>query len=88
MTGGTSGSAGTDYEKAIAERDEKITALEAQVAEAAKTAEAAEKLRGEAAEVKAQAESDRIDFRLQLAGVRKVKAAMPFSATTTTTWRS
>mgnify|MGYP000905012843 CR=1 FL=1 len=45
------------------------------MAEAAKTAEAAEKLRGEVAEVKAQAESDRIDFRLQLAGVRNVKAA-------------
>ena len=45
------------------------------MAEAAKTAEAAEKLRGEVAEVKVQAESDRIDFRLQLAGVRNVKAA-------------
>lgn len=73
--GGDTGNAGTDYEKLIAERDEKIAALEAQVAEAAKTAEAAEKLRGEVAEVKAQAESDRIDFRLQLAGVRNVKAA-------------
>ncbi len=72
MTGGTSGSAGTDYEKAIAERDEKIATLEAQVTEAAKTAE---KLCGEAAEVKAQAESDRIGFRLQLAGARNVKAA-------------
>ena len=36
----------TDYEKQIAERDEKIAALEAQVAEAAKNAEAAEQLRG------------------------------------------
>ena len=45
------------------------------MAEAAKTAEAAEKLRGEVAEVKAQSESDRIDFRLQLASVRNVKAA-------------
>ena len=32
----------TDYEKQIAERDEKIASLESQVAEAAKTAEAAE----------------------------------------------
>ena len=65
----------TDYEKQIAERDEKIAALEAQVAEAAKNAETAEQLRGEIAELKAQGESDRIDFRLQLAGVRNVKAA-------------
>ena len=45
------------------------------MAEAAKTAETAEQLRGEIAELKAQGESDRIDFRLQLAGVRNVKAA-------------
>ena len=64
-----------DWEKAVAERDEKIAALEAQVAEAAKNAETAEQLRGEIAELKAQGESDRIDFKLQLAGVRNVKAA-------------
>ena len=58
-----------DYEKQIAERDEKIASLEARVAEAA------EQLRGEIAELKAQGESDRIDFKLQLAGVRNVKAA-------------
>lgn len=56
-----------DYEKQIAERDKKIASLEAQVAEAAKNAEAAE--------LKAQGESDRIDFKLQLAGVRNVKSA-------------
>lgn len=66
---------GTDWEKAVAERDEKIAALEAQVAEAAKNAETAEQLRCEIAELKAQGESDRIDFKLQLAGVRNVKAA-------------
>ena len=65
---------GTDWEKAVAERDEKIAALEAQVAEAAKNDETAEQLRGEIAELKAQGESDRIDFRLQLAGMRNVKA--------------
>ena len=65
----------TDYEKQIAERDEKIASLEAQVAKAAKNAETAEQLRGEIAELKAQGESDRIDFKLQLAGVRNVKAA-------------
>ena len=64
-----------DYEKQIAERDEKIASLEAQVAEAAKNAETAEQLRGEIADLKAQGESDRIDFKLQLAGVRNVKAA-------------
>ena len=64
-----------DYEKQIAERDEKIASLEVQVAEAAKNAETAEQLRGEIAELKAQGESDRIDFKLQLAGVRNVKAA-------------
>lgn len=63
-----------DYEKQIAERDEKIASLEAQVAEAAKNAETAEQLRGEIAELKAQGESDRIDFKLQLAGCRNVKA--------------
>ena len=71
----TGGNYGTDYKKQIAERDEKIASLEAQVAEAAKNAETAEQLRGEIAELKAQGESDRIDFRLQLAGVRNVKGA-------------
>ena len=66
---------GMDWEKAIAERDERIAALEQQVADAAKNAEVAEALRGEIAELKAQGESDRIDFRLQLAGVRNIKAA-------------
>lgn len=66
---------GVDWGKAIAERDGRIAELEAQVASAAKNAEAAEALRGEIAELKAQGESDRIDFQLQLAGVRNVKAA-------------
>lgn len=64
-----------DWEKAVAERDEKIAALETQVAEAAKNAETAEQLRNQIAELKAQGESDRIDFRLQLGGVRNVKVA-------------
>ena len=38
---------------AVAERDEKIAALEEQVAEASKNAETAEQLRGEIAELKA-----------------------------------
>lgn len=71
VTGGNT----PDYEKQIAERDEKIASLEAQVAEAAKNVETTEQLRGEIAELKAQGESDRIDFKLQLASVRNVKAA-------------
>lgn len=66
---------GVDWEKAIAERDGRIAELEQQAADAAKNAEAAEALCGEIAELKAQGESDRIDFQLQLAGVRNVKAA-------------
>ena len=66
---------GTDWEKQIADRDARIAELEGQVAEAAKNAETAESLRGEIAELKVQGESDRIDFKLQLAGVRNVKAA-------------
>lgn len=66
---------GTDWEKQIADRDARIAELEGQVAEAAKNVETAEQLRGEIAELKAQGESDRIDFKLKLAGVRNVKAA-------------
>lgn len=66
---------GIDYEKQIAERDEKIAALEAQVSEAAKNAEAAEQLRGEIASLKQQSADERVDFSLQLAGCRNVKAA-------------
>lgn len=46
----------SDYEKQITECDEKIASLEAQVAEAAKSTETAEQLRGEIAELKAQGE--------------------------------
>lgn len=66
---------GKDWEKAIAERDGRIAELEQQVADAAKNAETAEALRSQIAELKAQGESDRIDFQLQLAGVCNVKAA-------------
>lgn len=41
----------------------------------AKKAEAADTLHGEIAELKAQGESDHIDFKLQLAGFRNIKAA-------------
>ena len=66
---------GKNWEEAIAERDGRIAELEQQVADAARNAETAEQLRNQIAELKAQGESDRIDFQLQLAGVRNVKAA-------------
>ena len=47
------GSAGADYEKAIAERDTRIAELEAQVADAAKNAKTAKALSDEIAELKA-----------------------------------
>lgn len=63
------------YEAQIAERAGRIAELEAQVAEAAKTAEATEQLKSQIEELKRQGESDRLDFELQLAGCRNVKAA-------------
>ena len=64
-----------DWEKAIVERDERIAALEKQVVDAAKSVEAADKISAEIDQLRKQSESDRIDFKLQLAGVRNVKAA-------------
>ena len=63
------------YETQIAERDGRIAELEAQIAEAAKTAEATKALKSQIEELKRQGESDRLDFELQLAGCRNVKAA-------------
>lgn len=45
------------------------------MAEAANSAEAADALRGEIAELKAQGEDQRVEFELRFAGVRNVKAA-------------
>lgn len=59
-----------------------------QAAEVAKNAKVAEALRGEIAELKAQGESDRIDFKLQLAGVRNVKVARSWAITAATSTRS
>ena len=73
---GAGGGAGAEaYERQLAERDSRIEELEAQIADAAKNAEAADGLRAEIAALKEQGESDRIDFKLQLAGCRNVKAA-------------
>lgn len=66
---------GEDYRAALAERDAKISALEAQVAAAAKSAEAADSLAKQIEEMKAANEEERIGFELKLAGVRSVTAA-------------
>lgn len=73
--GGAADDAGAAYEAAIAERDARIAELEAQVADAARTSEAADALRAEIAEVRSQAEADRVAYELRLAGVRSVRAA-------------
>lgn len=65
----------TDYERALAERDAKIAALEGEIAQAAKSAEAAEKLRAEMDELRAAGEAQRVEFELKLAGAKNVKAA-------------
>ena len=64
-----------DYEAALKERDERIAALEGEIAEAAKTAENAEKLRTEMDELRRKGDEERVGFELQLAGARNVKAA-------------
>ena len=63
------------YEAQIVERDERIKELEEQVADAAKTVETADQLKSQIEELRAQGESDRIEFELRLAGCRNVKAA-------------
>lgn len=59
----------------IVERDGRITELEGQLAEASKLGELNEALKSENERLKNQAASDRIDFSLQIAGCRNVKAA-------------
>lgn len=73
--GGGGAAGATDYEKAISVRDARIAELEAQVAEATKSTQTADELRSQIAELKAQGESDRVDFQLRLAGARNLKAA-------------
>ena len=64
-----------DYEAALKERDARIAELEGEIAQAAKTAESAEKLRAEMDELQRQGDEQRVGFELQLAGARNVKAA-------------
>ena len=74
---GAGGAAGIPdgFAAQVAARDARIAELEAQVAEAARSAEATEALREEIALVRAQAAADRTEFELRLAGARSVKAA-------------
>lgn len=71
---GTTGT-GTDYEAPLVERDAKIAELEGAIAEAAKSAEAAEALRAEMDELRRQGEEQRVEFELTMAGARNVRAA-------------
>lgn len=66
---------GSDYQALLSKQEARIKELEGQVAEAAKTAEAADALRGEIEQIKAQAADERVEFQLRLAGVHNVKAA-------------
>lgn len=60
---------------ALAERDEKIAELEAQIAEAAKTVESTEALAKQIEELKAASDAERCEFELRLAGAHNVTAA-------------
>lgn len=77
LTGGSAGEEGgrADYEALLAERDARITELEGAIAEAAKSAEAAEALRAEMDELRRQGEEQRVEFELTMAGARNVRAA-------------
>lgn len=78
MSGGKEASEPEDAEelhRALAERDEKIAQMEAQVADAFKSTEAAEALAKQIEEMKAAADEQRASFELRLAGARSVTAA-------------
>ena len=64
-----------DYEAALRERDDRIAALEGEIAQAARTAESAERLRAEMDELRRKGDEERVGFELQIAGARNVKAA-------------
>ena len=73
-TNAASNAGNMDFEVAIAERDAKIAALEAQIAEASRTADAAEKLSAQIDELKAQAAVERDEHALAAAGCRSIRA--------------
>ena len=60
--------------RSLAERDRKIAELEAQVAKAFKSTEAAEGLSKQIEEMKAAADAESTGFELKLAGCRSVRA--------------
>lgn len=70
-----SGDAGADYAAQFKARDAEIEALQAKVAEAAKTAEATESLGKGIANLKARLADERTEFALRSAGARSVTAA-------------
>ena len=74
--GGNAGGVSADeaYRAALAERDAKISALEGQIASAAKSAEAAEALAKQIEEMKAANVAERVGYELKLAGCRSVRA--------------
>ena len=80
--GGAEGSEGTgaengggaEYRAALADRDEKIAELEAQIADAAKTVESANALAKQIEELKAATDAERVGYELKLAGCRSVRA--------------
>lgn len=64
-----------DYKAALKAKDAEIAELQAKVAEASRSAEAADALNGEIAKLRRQLEDERTDFSLRAAGARSVKAA-------------
>lgn len=65
----------TDYAAQLKAKDAEIEALRAKVADAAKTADATERLGKEIADLKARLADERTEFALRSAGARSVTAA-------------
>lgn len=64
-----------DYRRALDERDARIRELESQAAAAAESRKAADELRKQIADLRAEAEAERLGYELRLAGCLDVKAA-------------
>ena len=69
------GTDSVDYAAQLKAKDAEIEELQAKVAEAAKTAEATERLGKEIADLKARLADERTEFALRSAGARSVTAA-------------
>lgn len=63
------------YARDMKARDDRIAELEARVAEASKTEEAARELKGQIEELRASQADERVSYRLELSGCRNQKAA-------------